>query len=62
MATTGKPPLPMKWVECNKADLANPDYRSRMVVRETKRLSTLEREDVLSVFSAVPPLEALRLL
>ncbi len=33
----GKPPIPVRWVDVNKVDDVNPEYRSRMVAREIRR-------------------------
>ena len=57
---TGHAPIQCRWVECNKGDDENPDIRSRAVVCETKRVSNIAPDDVNSVFSATPPLEAIR--
>jgi hypothetical protein len=54
--TTGKPPIGTKWIDINKGDADNPDYRSRLVAQEIK---TDKRE---YLFAATPPLEALRML
>ena len=59
---TGHPPITLKWLDRNKGDEQRPNYRSRLVVREVKKSS---RTDVLpehESFSAMPPLEALKLL
>ena len=45
-----------RWVNCNKADLAEPDVRARLVAQE---LSIFHDE---SFYAATPPLEAKRLL
>ena len=45
-----------KWIDTNKGDHLNPDYRARLVGRElalTKRLD---------LFAATPPLESLRFI
>jgi hypothetical protein len=55
-ANTGKEPIGTRWVDVNKGDEANPEYRSRLVAQEIKRDN---REDL---FAATPPLEALKLL
>ena len=43
-----------KWIDTNKGDPSNPDYRSRWVGREFKGHDK-DREDL---FAATPPLEA----
>ena len=40
------------WVDANKGDKENPEYRRRLVAKEIKRD---KREDL---FAATPPLEA----
>ena len=45
-----------KWIDQNKGDFLNPDYRSRLVGREIKR----DRRGDL--FAATPPLESLKLI
>ena len=55
-------PIPMRWVDINKGDDQHPNYRSRAVLQETKRRSTLGPDDIASTFSATPPLEAFRLM
>ena len=57
-----RPPIPTGWVDVNKGDEQRPDVRCRLVVKETKRLTTLGPEDAASVFAGTPPLEGLRLL
>ena len=51
----GKPPIGTRWVDINKGDKVNLDYRSRLVAKEIK----VDREDL---FAATPPLEAEKLL
>ena len=46
----------MKWVDINKGDEVNKEYRSRLVAKEIKR----DRRDDL--FAATPPLEAKKML
>ena len=53
---TGKGPIGTKWVDINKGDLDEPEYRSRLVAKEIKRKND---EDI---FAATPPLEAKKLL
>ena len=56
MRTTGKRPIGVRWVDVNKGDAVNPEYRSRLVAKEIK---VNKREDL---FAATPPLEAKKLL
>ena len=56
LRVTGKPPVGVRWVDINKGDDVNPEYRSRLVAQELKRDRSLE------LFAATPPLEALKLL
>ena len=53
----GIKPIPLIWVNTNKGDKNTPFVRSRICVRECKK--SLESEQL---FSAMPPLEALKLL
>ena len=53
---TGKEPIGVRWVDINKGDRDNPEYRSRLVAQEIK---TDKREDL---FAATPPLEAKKML
>ena len=48
----GKDPIGTRWIDVNKGDDDNPEYRSRLVAQEIKRDN---REDL---FAATPPLEA----
>ena len=45
-----------KWLDVNKGDASNPNYRARLVGREIKMDSRLD------FFAATPPLESLRLM
>ena len=45
-----------RWIDINKGDDKNPNYRSRMVGEEFKD------RDIEGLFAATPPLEALRLI
>ena len=45
-----------RWLDVNKGDRKNPNYRSRLVGREIKTDSRLD------LFAATPPLESLRLM
>ena len=55
-ANTGRDPIGTRWVDVNKGDDVNPEYRSRLVAQEIKRDT---REDL---FAATPPLEAKKML
>ena len=48
--------IPTRWIDTNKGDSVNPNYRSRLVAKE---FNTGTQE---GLFAATPPLEALRLL
>ncbi|CAK0813925.1 unnamed protein product [Prorocentrum cordatum] len=62
-AETGRPPIPLKWVDTNKGDAERPNYRSRLVVKEIKAKKRPDEQlEVSEVFSAMPPLEAMRSL
>ncbi|CAK0838042.1 unnamed protein product, partial [Prorocentrum cordatum] len=58
----GRRPLSVRWVDIDKGDTDRPDYRSRLVVQETKAQSTIAGDDIGAVFAATPPLECLRLI
>ena len=45
-----------RWIDINKGDLQNPNYRARLVGREIK----IDKR--LDLFAATPPLESLRLM
>ena len=53
---TGRPPVSVRWVDVNKGDELNPNYRSRLVARQMKVLDHSGQ----SFFAPAPPLEALR--
>ena len=53
---TGKGPIDVRWVDINKGDIKEPEYRSRLVAKEINRG---KREDL---FAATPPLEAKKVL
>ena len=53
---TGKGPIGTRWIDINKGDDQNPEYRSRLVAQEIKQD---KREDL---FAATPPLEAKKML
>ena len=48
----GKRPIGSKWIDINKGDVSNPNYRSRLVAKEIKRGPSDD------MFAATPPLEA----
>ena len=53
---TGHAPITVRWVDVNKGDEMSPNYRSRLVARQMKKLDTSGQ----SFFAPAPPLEALR--
>ena len=53
---SGRPPISVRWVDVNKGDEANPNYRSRLVARQIKAKDTSGE----TFFAPAPPLEALR--
>ena len=54
LAKTGKAPITVRWIDTNKGDDEQPNYRSRLVAREIRRAG----ED--PIFAPTPPLESLR--
>ena len=56
MRRRGKPPITTRWVDVNKGDEENPNYRSRSVVRQLKA----HAHSGTNYFAPAPPLEALR--
>ncbi len=55
-AETGKAPIAVRWVDINKGDEGNPNYRSRLVAKEFK--TDVKPE----LYAATPPSECLRLM
>ena len=53
---TGRQPIGCRWIDINKGDEVNPEYRSRLVAQEVN----LDNKD--SIFAATPPLEAKKAL
>ena len=53
---TGRPPISVRWVDTNKGDETEPNYRSRLVARQLKACDS----SGASYFAPAPPLEALR--
>ena len=59
----GIKPIPLIWVDTNKGDKNTPFVRSRICVRECKKgRNAVESLEPEQLFSAMPPLEALKLL
>ena len=56
LAATGGKLIDTRWIDTNKADELNPEYRSRLVGREYNDC----KDD--SLYASTPPLEALRLI
>ena len=56
-SVTGKAPIGSRWIDINKGDESNPDYRSRLVAQQIKHHSNEKK-----IFVATPPLEAQKLL
>ena len=54
--STGGRLITVKWLDTNKGDKDNPNYRSRLVGREYNE----GRDDTL--YASTPPLEALRMI
>lgn len=54
-AKAGRPPVKSMWLDGNKRDETNPNYRSRFVGKEFN----VGKDTAL--FAATPPLEALRM-
>ena len=55
--TTGKGPIGTRWVDINKGDEVNPEYRSMLVAQQIKYNSKEKNS-----FAATPPSEAQKLL
>ena len=51
---TGRVPIKSRWIDINKGDDSNPNYRSRWVAKEFRT------NDDFELFAATPPLDALR--
>ena len=54
--STWRGPVGVKWVDTNKGDKENPEYRCRLVAREIK----MDKKEYF--FAATPPLEAKKML
>lgn len=55
-ARTGKRPIIVRWIDVNKGDSLNPNYRARQLARE---INASKRDDL---FAGTPPLEALKII
>ena len=55
-ARTGRNPVGLKWIDTNKGSAEAPRYRLRLVCTEVRH------KGAEPIFSATPPLEALRVL
>ena len=51
-AVTGTGPISVDWVDVNNGDESRLELRSRLVVQETKRVTTLGPQDAASAFAA----------
>ena len=54
--TTGKAPIQVRWIDIDKGDAREPNYRFRLVATE---INTYKRNDS---FAAAPPLEAIKIM
>ena len=50
----GRPPFETRWIDSNNGDEKRPELRSRMVVQETRKSSTIALDDIASVSSSTP--------
>ena len=57
MKATGRKPIAVRWVDINKGDTTNPNYRSRLVAKEFKG-----NDDRPEWYAATPPSESLKLM
>ena len=55
-AKAGSKVITTRWVDTNKGDVANPNYRARLVGREMKT------DNRLDLFVGTPPLEVLKII
>ena len=56
-AVTGTEPIGTGWIDIDRGDEDNPEYRSRLVAQQNKYNSKEQ-----NIFAATPPLEAQKLL
>ena len=61
-AVTGKAPISVDWVDANKGDESRLELRSRLVVQETKRVTTLGPQGAASAFAALSLEAAVRVV
>ena len=62
-AETGRPRITLKWVDRNKGNQENENYRSRLIVRELKPQGQAVLIPEYPLFLSMPPLlEALKLM
>ena len=52
----GKAPVKVRWIDINKGDIEEPNYRSRLVAKE---INTYKRDDL---FVATPPFETAKMI
>ena len=61
-AETGRHPITLKRIDRNKGDSVHENYQSRQVVPEVKSKGDAAMLPEYSLFSSMPPLEALKLM
>ena len=60
-AVTGRKPIDLKWVDTDKGGAGQPNYRSRLVLRDIKARKAMDDKiPAKDLFSSMPPLEALK--
>ena len=57
ISATGRKPIAVRWVDINKGDSTQPNYRSRLVAKEFRG-----KDENPDWFAATPPSECLKLL
>ena len=57
LSATGHKPIGVRWVDINKGDTANPNYRSRLVAKEFRG-----NDDRPEWYAATPPSECLKIM
>ena len=58
LEVTGKKPMPIRWVDTNKGDDENPEYRSRIVAKERK----VKRDPNMPAIHSFAPMLALEMI